>query len=76
MTYVDKHLREGRSVNMKKFGAFTFDIQTELPKIAKRQITADSDMNAERSQRKHVHMLRYFMASVSSASHHCLCVVI
>lgn len=76
MTYVDKQLREGRSVNLKKFGAFTFDIQTELPKIAKRQITADSDMTVERSQRKHVHQLRYLMASVPSASHICLSVVI
>lgn len=58
VTYVDKNLREGRSVNMKKFGAFTFDIETELPKVARRQITAESDMGTERSVRKHVHKLR------------------
>lgn len=36
ITYVDNKLRAGQSVNMKKFGAFTFDIQTELPKISQR----------------------------------------
>jgi len=43
---------------MKKFGAFTFDIETDLPRIARRQITAESDMALERSQRKHIHKLR------------------
>lgn len=43
---------------MKKFGAFTFDIQTELPKISRRQITAESDILSERQERKHIHKLR------------------
>ena len=58
ITYLDKNLREGKSINMKKFGAFTFDIVTDLPRISQRQITATSDMAAERSQRKHIHKLR------------------
>jgi nucleoid DNA-binding protein len=33
VTYLDNNLREGKSVNIRKFGAFTFDIETELPKI-------------------------------------------
>ena len=58
ITYLENQLRAGRSVNVKKFGAFMFDIQTELPKIATRSIRADSDMAADREQRKHIHKLR------------------
>jgi len=36
ITYLDNNLRAGKSVNIKKFGAFTYDISTELPKIATR----------------------------------------
>jgi nucleoid DNA-binding protein len=31
--YVGNNIRAGRSVNIKKFGCFTFNVQTELPKI-------------------------------------------
>ena len=58
ITYIDNNLRAGKSVNVKGFGAFTFDITTDLPNIATRRITADSDMNSERQARKHVHHLR------------------
>jgi nucleoid DNA-binding protein len=33
VTYIDTQLRQGRSVNIQNFGAFTFDIETDLPKI-------------------------------------------
>ena len=59
ITYLDNTLRSGKSINVKNFGAFTFDIVTDLPKISQRQIRADSDMNHEREERKHVHKLRY-----------------
>ena len=59
ITYLDNTLRSGKSINVKNFGAFTFDIVTDLPKISQRQIRADSDMNMEREERKHVHKLRY-----------------
>lgn len=36
VTYLDNNLRAGKSVNIKKFGAFTYDIHTELPKLASR----------------------------------------
>ena len=36
VTYLDNNLRQGKSVNVRKFGAFTFDIETELPKISSR----------------------------------------
>ena len=58
ITYLDNQLRQGKSVNIKKFGAFMFDIQTELPKISQRCIRADSDMEADREERKHIHKLR------------------
>ena len=58
VTYLDNNLRAGRSVNIKKFGAFTFDITTELPKINRRHITADSNMEDDRAVRKHVHHVR------------------
>lgn len=32
--YLNNNLRAGRSVNIKRFGSFTFDIDTELPRIA------------------------------------------
>ena len=32
--YLGENIRGGRSVNIKKFGAFSFNVQTELPKIA------------------------------------------
>lgn len=32
--YLNNNLRAGRSVNIKRFGSFTFDIETELPRIA------------------------------------------
>ena len=51
-------MRQGRSVNMKKFGAFTFDIETDLPRISRRQISAESDLTRERNERKHIHKLR------------------
>lgn len=41
--YLDDNLRAGKSVSIKKFGCFTFDIQTELPKLARRTFQADVD---------------------------------
>lgn len=37
--YLNNNLRAGRSINIKKFGSFTFDIATELPRIATKQTT-------------------------------------
>jgi hypothetical protein len=31
--YLGNNINAGKSVNVKKFGAFTFNVQTELPKI-------------------------------------------
>jgi nucleoid DNA-binding protein len=32
--YLRENITAGRSVNIKKFGCFSFNVQTELPKIA------------------------------------------
>lgn len=57
-TYLDENLRKGRSVNIRKFGAFTFDIDTELPKISRREINPETDIFSQRAERKHIHTLR------------------
>ena len=59
ITYLDNNLRKGVSVNIKKFGSFTFDISTDLPRIATRNINAASDMGRDRSERKNIHKCRY-----------------
>ena len=59
VTYLDNKLRAGQSVNIRKFGTFTFDIQTDLPRIATRQISPTSELGKDRKTRKHVHKVRY-----------------
>lgn len=61
VTYLDKELRAGRSVNIRGFGAFTFDIATELPKIANTVFGKGpcmKDLDVARAERKHVHHLK------------------
>ena len=58
ITYLDNKLRAGQSVNIKKLGAFTFDIQTELPRVNVRHITASSRMEDDRAARRHIHKVR------------------
>lgn len=42
--YLNNNLNAGRSVNIKGFGSFTFDIDTELPRIATRQINPNTNL--------------------------------
>lgn len=59
--YLNNNLRSGRSVNIKRFGSFTFDIDTELPRIATKStsMTAHSfGLEDQRLERKHVHKVR------------------
>jgi len=58
VSYLCENLRAARSVNIRKFGAFTFDINTELPKIAQRHVGANGDLYEQREERKHVHKVR------------------
>ena len=63
VTYLDNNLRKGQSVNIRKFGSFTFDISTDLPRIATRQISPTSDLGIDRRVRKNVHRCRYVSVS-------------
>jgi hypothetical protein len=65
--YLTNNLRAGRSVNIKRFGTFTFDIETELPRIATKHSASLSntigsggflDIEDQRLDRKHVHHVR------------------
>ncbi len=57
--YLGNNLKAGHSVNIKNFGSFTFDITTELPRIATRSIAPSHDLNDQRMERKHVHKIKY-----------------
>jgi hypothetical protein len=47
--YVGNNIRAGRSVNIKRFGAFTYNVQTELPKIhGQRQVSPKTDIWTQR----------------------------
>jgi nucleoid DNA-binding protein len=60
--YLGNNLRAGKSVNIKRFGSFTFDIATELPRIATKAVsmtqTNNFDLEEQRLDRKHVHNVR------------------
>lgn len=58
VTYLDQQLRAGKSVNIKKFGAFTFDIETDLPKIAYKTNDSLRDLTTVRAERKNIHHLK------------------
>ena len=59
ITYLDTKLRAGQGVYVKNFGAFTFDIQTDLPNIAgPRGRSLGAGLEAERAARKKVKQLR------------------
>jgi hypothetical protein len=59
VTYLDQQLRQGKSVNIQRFGAFTFDIATELPKIATKELLYSTNSLGEaRAERKHIHHLK------------------
>lgn len=53
--YLNNNLRSGKSINVKRFGTFTYDISSELPKIATRTINAVNDIEEQRLDRKHIH---------------------
>lgn len=61
ITYVNEQLLCGKSVNIRKFGAFTFDIETELPKITptgRPNVSIKHDVHTERKERKHIHHVK------------------
>lgn len=56
--YLEVKMKGGQSVNVRKFGAFTFDIQTELPKIGSRRYSMQTTYAEAMGQRKHIHKMR------------------
>ena len=56
--YLNNNLRAGKSVYVKNFGSFTFDIATELPRIATKSISPQIGLDDQRMERKHVHNVR------------------
>lgn len=56
--YIGENIKAGRSVNVKKFGCFTYNVQTELPKIAQRNASPKVDIFTQRQERKNIHHLK------------------
>lgn len=54
-TYIEEKLRSGKNVNVRGFGAFAFDIKTDLPRIAARTINPYDKIDNQRKERKHIH---------------------
>jgi nucleoid DNA-binding protein len=44
VSYLNENLRSGKSINVKRFGTFTFDIHSELPRIATKTMNPSSDL--------------------------------
>eukprot|EP00826_Nyctotherus_ovalis_P045040 TRINITY_DN4929_c0_g3_i2.p1 TRINITY_DN4929_c0_g3~~TRINITY_DN4929_c0_g3_i2.p1 ORF type:complete len:238 (+),score=45.20 TRINITY_DN4929_c0_g3_i2:164-877(+) len=56
--YVQEKLENGKNVNVRGFGAFVFDIKTGQPRIATRLVDANSTLEEQRQERKHIHKIR------------------
>jgi nucleoid DNA-binding protein len=57
-SYLEEKLASGKNVNIKGFGAFAFDIKTDLPRIAARTINPYDKIDNQRKERKHVHKIQ------------------
>lgn len=55
--YIEEKLKSGKNVNVKGFGAFAFDIKTDLPRIAQRSINPLDKIDDQRKERKHIHSI-------------------
>lgn len=53
--YLEEKLKSGKNVNIRGFGAFAFDIKTDLPRIAQRTINPYDRIEDQRRERKHIH---------------------
>jgi nucleoid DNA-binding protein len=56
--YVQEKLENGKNVNIRGFGAFVYDINTGLPKIATRAVSMSRTLEEQRLERKHIHKIR------------------
>lgn len=55
--YLEEKLKAGKNVNIKGFGAFAFEIKTDLPRIAQRTINPFDKIDNQRKERKHIHQV-------------------
>lgn len=58
IAYVQEKLENGKNINIRGFGAFAYDIHTELPKIATRAINVNNTIEEQRMERKHIHSIK------------------
>merc|ERR1712167_272880 len=71
MGYLGNNIVAGRSVNVKNFGSFTFNIQTELPKIhGQRSVSPKVDIFTQRVERKNIHHLKPVFVVDPNLSYH------
>jgi hypothetical protein len=58
MQYLKEKLLDGKSINVKGLGMFTFEIRSDLPCLASKEISTTKTLTGQRKERKHVHGLR------------------
>jgi len=59
ITYLNEKFSAGQSVNIRKFGAFCYDVETELPKIQMgKSVNIGHDIHTERKIRRNIHHLK------------------
>lgn len=68
--YLNEQLRAGKGVNIPGFGAFAFDVETELPRTANLN-PAKGEIEEQRLDRKHIHNNRPVFI-IDSALQNCL----
>jgi nucleoid DNA-binding protein len=56
--YLEEKLKSGKNINIKGFGAFAYDIETDLPRIAARTINSTEEIESQRMERKHIHKIQ------------------
>ena len=70
INYLEENIRAGKSVYVKKFGTFSFNVQTELPKIASRNTSPSVDFKTHVLERKNVHHLKPVFIVDDSVKYH------
>ena len=56
--YLEDKLKSGKNINIRGFGAFAYDIKTDLPRIAQRTINPYDKIDNQRKERKHIHKIQ------------------
>lgn len=56
--YLEEKLKSGKNVNIRGFGAFAFNIKTDLPRIATKTINPFGKIADQREERKSIHTIK------------------